>query len=73
MHPTGVLSFPARGVPAAGRLADIAVFRLSYPRYFGLHDARDGPVAGGAAAHLRLLMVGGVENGGSRRVRHRRG
>lgn len=61
-----VLGFPDLGVLAPGKLADIAVFRLSHPRYFGLHDALAGPVVGGGAADLRLLMVGGrivVENG----------
>jgi cytosine/adenosine deaminase-related metal-dependent hydrolase len=61
-----VLGFPDLGVLAPGKLADLAIFNLSNPRYFGLHDALAGPVVGGGAADLRLLMVGGrivVENG----------
>jgi len=61
-----VLGFDDIGVLAPGKLADIAVFDLSSPRYFGLHDALAGPVVGAGAADLRLLMVGGrivVENG----------
>jgi cytosine/adenosine deaminase-related metal-dependent hydrolase len=61
-----VLGFDDIGVLAPGKLADIAVFDLSSPRYFGLHDPLIGPVAGAGAADLRLLMVGGrtvVENG----------
>jgi cytosine/adenosine deaminase-related metal-dependent hydrolase len=61
-----VLGFDDIGVLAPGKLADIAVFNLSSPRYFGLHDTLAGPVAGAGAADLRLLMVGGrivVENG----------
>jgi len=61
-----VLGFDDIGVLAPGKLADIAVFNLSSPRYFGLHDTLSGPVAGAGAADLKLLMVGGrivVENG----------
>ncbi|HEX9590157.1 MAG TPA: amidohydrolase family protein, partial [Bradyrhizobium sp.] len=61
-----VLGFDDIGVLAPGKLADIAIFNLSNPRYFGLHDPLTGPVAGAGAADLRILMVGGrivVENG----------
>jgi cytosine/adenosine deaminase-related metal-dependent hydrolase len=62
-----VLGFPDLGVLAPGKIADLAVFGLSHSRYFGLHDPLAGPVVGGGAADVRLLMVGGrivVENGG---------
>jgi cytosine/adenosine deaminase-related metal-dependent hydrolase len=61
-----VLGFPDIGTLAPGKLADIAVFNLSSPRYFGLHDTLVGPVVGAGAADVKLLMVGGrvvVENG----------
>ncbi|HKD25805.1 MAG TPA: amidohydrolase family protein [Xanthobacteraceae bacterium] len=61
-----VLGFPDIGVLAPGKLADLAIFNLSSPRYFGLHDPLSGPVAGAGAADLKMLMVGGrivVENG----------
>jgi cytosine/adenosine deaminase-related metal-dependent hydrolase len=61
-----VLGFPDLGVLAPGKIADLAVFNLSSPRYFGLHDPLAGPVAAGGAADVRLLLVGGrivVENG----------
>jgi 8-oxoguanine deaminase len=61
-----ILGFDDAGVLAPGKLADIAVFDLSSPRYFGLHDTLCGPVVGAGAADIRLLMVGGrivVENG----------
>jgi cytosine/adenosine deaminase-related metal-dependent hydrolase len=61
-----VLGFDDIGVLAPGKLADIAIFDLSAPRYFGLHDPLIGPVAGAGAADLKTLMVGGrivVENG----------
>jgi cytosine/adenosine deaminase-related metal-dependent hydrolase len=61
-----VLGFPDIGTLAPGKLADIAVFNLSSPRYFGLHDTLVGPVVGAGAADVKLLMLGGrfvVENG----------
>jgi cytosine/adenosine deaminase-related metal-dependent hydrolase len=61
-----VLGFDDIGVLAPGKLADIAIFNLSSPRYFGLHDNLAGPVVGAGAADLKMLMVGGrvvVENG----------
>jgi cytosine/adenosine deaminase-related metal-dependent hydrolase len=61
-----VLGFPGIGVIAPGKLADIAIFDLSHPRYCGLHDPLSGPVAAAGAAHLRYLLVGGrvvVEDG----------
>jgi cytosine/adenosine deaminase-related metal-dependent hydrolase len=61
-----VLGFSDLGVLAPGKLADLAIFDLSHPRYFGLHDPLAGPVVSGGAADLRLLMVGGrviVEDG----------
>jgi cytosine/adenosine deaminase-related metal-dependent hydrolase len=61
-----VLGFEDSGVLAPGKLADIAIFDLSHPRYFGLHDPLLGPVAGAGTVHLRHLLVGGrkvVDNG----------
>jgi cytosine/adenosine deaminase-related metal-dependent hydrolase len=54
-----VLGFEDGGVIAPGKLADLAIFDLSEPRYFGLHDPLIGPVAAAGAAHLRHLIVGG--------------
>jgi cytosine/adenosine deaminase-related metal-dependent hydrolase len=61
-----VLGFDDIGVLAPGKLADIAIFDLSHPRYCGLHDPLVGPVVAAGAAHLRYLLVGGrvvVDNG----------
>jgi 8-oxoguanine deaminase len=61
-----VLGFSDIGVLAPGKLADLAIFDLASPRYFGLHDPLIGPVAGAGTADLKMLMVGGrvvVENG----------
>lgn len=61
-----VLGWPEVGTLAPGQLADIAIFDLSHPRYFGVHDPLSGPVACGGQAHLRRLLIGGrtvVEDG----------
>ena len=61
-----VLGFDDAGVIAPGKLADLAIFELSHPRYFGLHDPLLGPVAAAGSARLRHLIVGGrvvVERG----------
>ena len=61
-----VLGFDDGGVIAPGKLADLAIFDLSHPRYFGTHDALIAPVTAAGAAHLRHLIVGGrvvVDNG----------
>ncbi|HEX8884765.1 MAG TPA: amidohydrolase, partial [Noviherbaspirillum sp.] len=50
---------------AVGGCADIAVYALDDPRYFGLHDPAIGPVACGGRPHLKWLLVQGrlvVEN-----------
>jgi cytosine/adenosine deaminase-related metal-dependent hydrolase len=53
-----VLGFENGGVIAPGK-ADLAIFDLSHPRYFGLHDPLIGPVACVGDARLRHLIVGG--------------
>jgi cytosine/adenosine deaminase-related metal-dependent hydrolase len=61
-----VLGWPEIGTLAPGQLADIAVFDLAQPRYFGLHDPLCGPVVSAGAPKLRHLLVGGrtvVEDG----------
>ena len=63
---TGVFDLGRRLFRVARRPGStLAIFGLSHPRYLGLHDPLAGPVVGGGAADLRLLMVGGrivVEN-----------
>ena len=60
-----VLGLSGVGTLAVGQAADLAVYDLDHPRFFGLHDAAVGPVASGGRATLRALLVQGrtvVEN-----------
>ncbi|MEB8192411.1 amidohydrolase family protein [Raoultella terrigena] len=60
-----ILGLQKSGTLQVGMLADIAIYRLDDPRYFGLHDMAIGPVACGGRASLRALMINGrviVEN-----------
>ncbi|WP_225774938.1 amidohydrolase family protein [Pseudomonas sp. Marseille-Q5115] len=61
----GVLGLGKVGSLAVGMAADLAIYRLDEPRYFGLHDPAIGPVVGGGRPTLRALLAGGelrVEN-----------
>jgi 8-oxoguanine deaminase len=61
-----VLGLPKIGTLAPGQQADIAIFDLTEPRHFGMHDPMIAPVTCAGSAHLRYLLVGGrivVENG----------
>ena len=61
-----MLGLPAVGSLECGKAADIAIYSLDHPRYFGLLDPAIGPVASGGTADLRALFVNGrkvVENG----------
>src|SRR5450830_1657000 len=42
-----------------GQQADIALYRLDDPRYFGLHDPALGPVVAGGRPYLKALYVAG--------------
>jgi cytosine/adenosine deaminase-related metal-dependent hydrolase len=60
-----ILGLQKSGSLQPGMLADIAIYRLDDPRYFGLHDMAIGPVACGGRAALKALMINGrtiVEN-----------
>jgi cytosine/adenosine deaminase-related metal-dependent hydrolase len=54
-----VLGLEGVGTNAPGQAADLAVYRLDDPRYFGLHDPAIAPVASGGRPALRALLVGG--------------
>ncbi|MDR6710969.1 cytosine/adenosine deaminase-related metal-dependent hydrolase [Pseudomonas hunanensis] len=60
-----VLGLEGLGTLAVGMAADIALYRLDQPRYFGLHDLGIAPVVSGGRPTLRAMLVGGrlsVEN-----------
>ena len=54
-----MLGFEGIGTLEPGQAADLAVYRLDHPRYFGLHDPAIGPVASGGRPHLQWLFVDG--------------
>ncbi len=60
-----VLGLDGVGTLEVGKAADLAIYDLAAPRYFGLHDEAIGPVASGGRPALRALLVQGrlvVEN-----------
>tara|TARA_A100001391_G_scaffold166384_2_gene126471 strand:- start:29727 stop:31088 length:1362 start_codon:yes stop_codon:yes gene_type:complete len=54
-----ILGLDQVGELAPGRAADLAVYDLNQPRYFGMHDPAIAPVAGGGSATVRHLLVDG--------------
>lgn len=54
-----VLGLEDVGALRPGMAADLAVYALDDPRYFGLHDVAVAPVASGGRPTLRLLTVAG--------------
>lgn len=54
-----VLGFDGVGTLAVGQAADLAVYGLDDPRYFGLHDSALGPVVSGARPRLKWLLANG--------------
>ncbi len=54
-----VLGFEGVGSLAVGAAADIAVYALEDPRFFGLHDPAIAPVASGGRPKLKWLLVDG--------------
>ncbi|WP_410211935.1 amidohydrolase family protein [Aquirhabdus sp.] len=56
-----ILGLPEVGQIASGYSADIAVYRLDDPRYFGLHDPAIGPVVSGGRPYLKALFSAGQQ------------
>jgi cytosine/adenosine deaminase-related metal-dependent hydrolase len=54
-----LLGFDGVGTLAVGQAADIAVWNLDDPRFFGLHDIALAPVVSGAPPRLQWLLVEG--------------
>ena len=60
-----LLGFDGVGTLEVGQAADLAVYDLDAPRYFGLHDPALGPVTCAGRPRLKWLLVDGrvaVEN-----------
>ncbi|MCU0967960.1 MAG: amidohydrolase family protein [Rubrivivax sp.] len=54
-----LLGLPGVGTLEPGQSADLAVWDLDGPRFFGLHDPAIGPVASGGRPRLRALLCAG--------------
>ena len=54
-----VLGFDGVGTLAVGQAADLAVWSLDDPRFFGLHEVAIAPVASGARPTLQWLLCAG--------------
>lgn len=54
-----VLGFSGLDGLRVGQQADIALYRLDDPRYFGLHDPALGPVVSAGRPYVKVLLVGG--------------
>jgi 8-oxoguanine deaminase len=54
-----VLGLDGLGTLEVGQAADLAVWSLEQPRFFGLHDPAIGPVASGGRPTLKALLVHG--------------
>ncbi|RQO33645.1 amidohydrolase [Herminiimonas sp. KBW02] len=55
-----MLGFEGVGTLEVGQAADLAVYDLDAPRYFGLHDMAIGPVASGGRPRLKWLLADGA-------------
>ncbi|HUP06738.1 MAG TPA: amidohydrolase family protein [Caldimonas sp.] len=53
------LGFDGVGTIAVGQAADLAVYDLDDPRFFGLHDPAIGPVVSGGRPRLKWLLCDG--------------
>jgi cytosine/adenosine deaminase-related metal-dependent hydrolase len=61
-----VLGLDGVGSIEVGKAADLVLYDLDHPRYFGLHDPASGPVVSGGQPSLKAVLVQGrvvVENG----------
>lgn len=54
-----MLGFDGVGTLAVGQAADLAVYSLDDPRFFGLHDIAAAPVVSGGRPKLKWLLVDG--------------
>lgn len=55
----GVLGFDAVGTLEAGKAADLVLYDIDHPRFYGFHDLAVAPVAAGEPARVRYNIVNG--------------
>ncbi|MEB6479254.1 amidohydrolase family protein [Acinetobacter vivianii] len=54
-----ILGLDQVGTIEVGQQADLVIYQLDDPRYFGLHDMAIGPVASGGRAHIKAMFIAG--------------
>ncbi|MCH7393894.1 amidohydrolase family protein [Acinetobacter dispersus] len=54
-----ILGLDQVGTIEVGQQADLVIYQLDDPRYFGLHDMAIGPVASGGRALIKAMFVAG--------------
>ncbi|WP_258867975.1 amidohydrolase family protein [Alkalilimnicola ehrlichii] len=54
-----VLGLTGLGLIEPGKAADLVVYDLDQPRYFGVHDPAVAPVVAGGSATIRYLLING--------------
>ncbi len=54
-----ILGLDRIGTLAPGKAADLVIYRLDQPRYFGLHDPLIAPVVAGGTPSIQLALVQG--------------
>lgn len=54
-----ILGLDNVGIVAPGMAADLVLYRLDHPRYWGIHDVAVAPVVAGGAPSIKLSMVQG--------------
>ena len=54
-----ILGLDQVGTIEVGQQADLVLYRLDDPRYFGLHDMAIAPVASGGRPHIQAMFIAG--------------
>jgi len=54
-----ILGLDQVGTIEVGQQADLVIYQLDDPRYFGLHDMAIGPVASGGRALIKAMFIAG--------------
>ena len=54
-----ILGLDQVGTLEVGQQADLVIYQLDDPRYFGLHDVAIAPIASGGRAHIKAMFIAG--------------